>query len=231
MSKIFYRVAKLETKQGLWYDYQGKFTGLIHDKFSFCKNKDLQMPYDPEVVGWLSSTETLDELMNWFDINDITRLEEYGYRVVMYEATQYKFHNNHWLIKQDSSVFIKHIDIKDLLNSQKSYGKITVGVGSENQRDLNIVEFLQSRYTDNRLITVSRIEDGTYSLTVENPESSGRGTLSQMWLSEQSVVGLISTLMHYFNVKDMNLHELLNNSINNNSVDYRISDNLIKDEH
>jgi hypothetical protein len=114
MSKIFYRVANLETKQGLWYDYQGKFTGLIHDKFSFCKNKDLQMPYDTEVVGWLSSTETLDELMNWFDINDIAKLEEYGYRVVMYEATEYKFHNNHWLIKQEGSVFIKHIDIKEL---------------------------------------------------------------------------------------------------------------------
>jgi hypothetical protein len=55
--------------------------------------------------------------------------------------------------------------------------------------------------------------------------------LANCGLNEQSVVGLISTLMHYFNVKDMNLHELLNNSIVNNSIDYRISDNLIKDEH
>lgn len=108
--KIFYRVANLETNQGLWYDFNGKFTGLIHDKFSFCKNRDLEMPFDEDIVGWLSSTQTIAELLNWFTIEDITKLEEFGYRIVMYEATEYKFYNNHWLIKQDSSTFIKHIN-------------------------------------------------------------------------------------------------------------------------
>lgn len=30
MKKVFYRVANTENEQGLWYDFKGKFTGLIH---------------------------------------------------------------------------------------------------------------------------------------------------------------------------------------------------------
>ena len=30
--KTFYRVANTETEQGLWYDFKGQFTGLIHSK-------------------------------------------------------------------------------------------------------------------------------------------------------------------------------------------------------
>lgn len=64
-TKLFYRVANHETQQGLWYDFKGNFTGFIHDKFNFCTNNKLPMPYDPNIVGWLSATETLDELFNW----------------------------------------------------------------------------------------------------------------------------------------------------------------------
>lgn len=114
--KIFYRVSNLETHQGLWYDFDGNFTGLIHDKFSFCKNHELQMPFDEDVVGWLSSTQTLTELLNWFTVEDIKRLEEHGYRISVYEATEYKFHDNHWLINQDSSAFIKHINSSEIFD-------------------------------------------------------------------------------------------------------------------
>lgn len=58
----FYRVCHKETLQGLWYDYKGQFTGLIHNDFNFCANKDLEMDFDPEIVGWLSATDTLENL-------------------------------------------------------------------------------------------------------------------------------------------------------------------------
>lgn len=86
-----------------FYDFNGKFTGLIHDKFSFCKNHDLPMPFEPAVTGWLSATDTLKELFNWFTEDDIKKLEQYGYELTIYEATEFKFHNNHWLINQESS--------------------------------------------------------------------------------------------------------------------------------
>lgn len=51
--KVFYRVCNENTLRGLWYDYNGKFTGIIHNEFNFCKHKDLEMDYDPELVGWM----------------------------------------------------------------------------------------------------------------------------------------------------------------------------------
>jgi len=114
MSRIFYRLSNQNTEQGLWYDFKGNFTGLIHDKFNFCKNKDLQMPFDPELVGWLSATETLEELYVWFSKEEIKALEKYGYVVSVYSATEYKYHNNHWAIKQKSSKLVKCILPSDL---------------------------------------------------------------------------------------------------------------------
>ena len=72
--KIFYRVSNTETNQGLWYDMEGNFTGLIHTKFNFCLNHELPMPYDKEIVGWLSTTDELDALLHWFTKEDIIEL-------------------------------------------------------------------------------------------------------------------------------------------------------------
>lgn len=102
--KIFYRVANTDTNQGLWYDQTGEFTGLIHNEFNFCKNKDLPMPYDKNIVGWLSATKTIDELYQWFPLKDIERLQEYQYYIHMYETKNYKKHNNHWVICQNTSI-------------------------------------------------------------------------------------------------------------------------------
>lgn len=106
-TKLFYRVANHETQQGLWYDFKGNFTGFIHSKFNFCTNNKLPMPYDKNIVGWLSATETLDELFNWFTQKDIEELEKYGYKIALYEASEYKYHNNHWIIKQQSSRLVQ----------------------------------------------------------------------------------------------------------------------------
>jgi len=110
-TKLFYRVANHETQQGLWYDFKGKFTGFIHDRFNFCTNNKLPMPYDPNIVGWLSATETLDELFNWFTQKDIQELEKHGYTIALYEASEYKYHNNHWIIKQDNSKLVECLSL------------------------------------------------------------------------------------------------------------------------
>lgn len=48
--QTFYRVCNNQSKQGLWYNFDGTFTGLIHDEFSFCQNATLRMDFDPELV-------------------------------------------------------------------------------------------------------------------------------------------------------------------------------------
>lgn len=123
--KIFFRVANPTTQQGLWYDFKGKFTGLIHNKFSFCENSKLEMPFNPELTGWLSATNSIEDLFYWFTPLDILRLQSYGYYVVSYSATDYKKYNNHWLINQKTSEFIRTMPLEltqektNLINATK----------------------------------------------------------------------------------------------------------------
>ncbi|MDD4438325.1 MAG: hypothetical protein PHS04_09855 [Tissierellia bacterium] len=108
---IFYRVGNIKTRQGLWYDFDGNFTGLIHKEFDFCQNKDLQMPFDAGITGWLSATLTLDELFTWVPIKDMLQLQEHGYVIEVHEAFNFRMHNGHWVIKQDESTLIGEMKI------------------------------------------------------------------------------------------------------------------------
>tara|TARA_R110000851_G_scaffold47424_1_gene115039 strand:- start:19719 stop:20075 length:357 start_codon:yes stop_codon:yes gene_type:complete len=112
--KQFYRVANIKTNQGLWYDFEGNFTGLIHNELDFCTNNELPMPYDKDIIGWLSATDTLENLWFWFTKEDIAQLEEHGYYITLFEATDYRFHNNHWVIHQETSVVIEQLPIKTI---------------------------------------------------------------------------------------------------------------------
>lgn len=107
----FYRVSNTETGQGLWYTLGGKFTGLIHDKFNFCTNHQLQMDFDPDIVGYLSAVPNLDDLWAWFSKEDILELQDYGYFIHEYEVTDCKWYEKfkHWIINQETSVIVKQI--------------------------------------------------------------------------------------------------------------------------
>lgn len=104
-TKSYFRVCHKDTLQGVWYDYKGQFTGLIHDKFDFCMHNTLEIPYDPEIVGWISATNKLEHLFQWFPESDILKLQKYGYYIHEFEATDVKHYAvfNHEVIKQDTS--------------------------------------------------------------------------------------------------------------------------------
>jgi len=104
--KTFYRVCSIDSLQGLWYDFDGNFTGLIHDKFNFCANHELRMDFDPELVGWLSAVEELEHLWQWFSKDDVKKLQEHGYYIYQFEASQHKFYERfqHLVIKQELSI-------------------------------------------------------------------------------------------------------------------------------
>src|ERR1044072_4803187 len=93
--KRFFRVCDVFTHQGLWYDQEGRFTGLIHDIFNFCMNSELQMPFNRDVVGYLSATGTLEDLFSWFSKEDILKLQDHRYGVYEYWSDDYKFHMGH----------------------------------------------------------------------------------------------------------------------------------------
>jgi len=110
-SFTFYRVCNIHTQQGLWYDYTGKFLGLIHDEFSFCTNSNLKMDYDEELSGWLSATRTIDDLYKWFTVEDILKLQSLGWFIHEYTASLFWFYEpfEHFVICQHTSEVVKKI--------------------------------------------------------------------------------------------------------------------------
>lgn len=111
MSKLYYRVAHEVTQQGLWYDSEGKYTGLIHYEFNFCRNTNLPMPFDHHLVGWLSAVDSLEDLFNWFPVEDIERLETHGWGITVYEAEKVKQYKNHLVICQETSLIKERLPI------------------------------------------------------------------------------------------------------------------------
>lgn len=107
--KTFYRVCNLESKQGLWYNYDGDFTGLIHGEFNFCKNNKLQMPFDEDIKGWLSTTSTLDQLWAWFAERDVKELQKRGWFIHEYKAANWRYYEKfgHYLICQNTSRLVR----------------------------------------------------------------------------------------------------------------------------
>lgn len=110
--KTWYRVEHKQTGNGLWYTLDGQFSGLIHsEEFSFLSNRDLQMPFSDSISGYLSVTPTLEDLFNWFNKEDLTRLKPYGYVVAVYECEDAKHTGVHYVINQSKAKRKNFIEI------------------------------------------------------------------------------------------------------------------------
>lgn len=108
-------------------------------------------------------------------------------------------------------------------SKEKDYGHV---LDSENNK-IQIDSFVRAIYIDNRLISVMKLEDGSYTLAVENHQSSGRSIQSTMRLSEESFVGLVSTIFMFFQCSNTDVQSLLEKSISEDKlIDYMFSDNL-----
>ena len=112
-AKTYFRVCHKETLQGLWYTFDGSFTGLIHDKFNFCANSKLEMEFDPTLVGWLSAVESLNDLWKWFTQEDIKSLQEHGWFIHEFQAEDVRFYERfqHTVIKQDTAKVLQLIEL------------------------------------------------------------------------------------------------------------------------
>jgi len=109
----FYRVCNSETQQGLWYDYEGKFTGLIHNELNFCKNSELRMEFDEELVGYVSVVDSYDKLMAWFSDEDVIELQKHGFFIHVYESEDYRFYDRfqHDVMNQKTAKLIEIIEL------------------------------------------------------------------------------------------------------------------------
>lgn len=76
---VLYRVENPDTAEGLWYDGWGNFTEYVKTlDDGHCR--DLPMPYDPAIAGgWFSACDNLDDMSNWFSLEDLDQLAERGY--------------------------------------------------------------------------------------------------------------------------------------------------------
>jgi hypothetical protein len=110
-TKKFYRVSNEETQQGLWYSFDGDFTGNIHHRYNFCKHRNLAMDFDEEIIGFLSATPSLDELYMWFPKEDIMKLQKYGYYIHVFESHDHKFYEKfqHHVIRQSTAKLLEKI--------------------------------------------------------------------------------------------------------------------------
>lgn len=118
--KTYYRVCHFDTLQGLWYNFNGDFTGLIHDKFDFCQNTELRMEFDPTLVGWLSAVETLEDLFKWFSKDDIAKLEEHGWFIHEFESDSVRFYEpfQHTVIEQSRSRVVRLISLNNSIAAE-----------------------------------------------------------------------------------------------------------------
>ena len=77
------------------------------------------------------------------------------------------------------------------MSNENKYGVATVGLGTSQEREIPIEQCVKSLYKDNRLVSIVKLEDDSFILSVENPGSSGRATQTSMWLSRESFISLI----------------------------------------
>jgi hypothetical protein len=111
-TKSFYRVGSVLKGTGLWYDDSGKLINLAKTQFNL-KSGDLPMGYDPNIVGYLSVTDTLDNLLQWFTLDEMITLKDAGYKLMCFDVdvNSAKLYTvpltdvQHWIIPQETSNF------------------------------------------------------------------------------------------------------------------------------
>ena len=111
MEKLFYRVHH-PRDLGLWYNGKAEFTNEIEKLDLKCAKLD--MSFDDNCAGgFISCTDTLDNLYNWFSREELLKLVDNGYDVLVFKAEESKFHEKfkHHLFKKEGSIIVAKINI------------------------------------------------------------------------------------------------------------------------
>jgi len=112
-----YRVGS-PTGQGLWYEADGEFNPLIKT-LSNAKCRDMPMGHDPDLVGgWISATDSLPGLSDWFSHEDALELKERGYTLQEFVVTEYRTAERypHAVFQREAVIEEWHHDLAVLLS-------------------------------------------------------------------------------------------------------------------
>lgn len=100
-------------------------------------------------------------------------------------------------------------------------GTVILGPDPEHPvKELEITDLVRSTFKDHRLCTIARTEEGTFVLSVENPQSSGRATMSQMHVTEESMLSLVSCVCLYYHVNQVDMDAKLRDVAEKDSIQY-----------
>lgn len=102
-------------------------------------------------------------------------------------------------------------------------GTVTVS-DSFGSRNIAITDFVRSTFKDHRLCTVIRTEENTYVLAIENPSSTGRATIANIHLSEESMLALVSCVMIYYEHKGIDITQKFQELINSEKINYEFNE-------
>lgn len=107
----------------------------------------------------------------------------------------------------------------------KDFGDVIVGAGTPQERQLRIIDYVQAAFFDHRLVNICGIEDGSFLISVENPESTGRSN-QKMWVGRESLLSIFATMGLYLNCKGIDIEKESKAITENKEIRYSISDNL-----
>lgn len=108
------------------------------------------------------------------------------------------------------------------MEEKKSKGTIDLYDGC-NSRKMEITDWVRGTYKDHRLCSVIRTEENTFVLSVENPTSSGRAVQSNIHLTEDSMLAMMSSILIYYEHHGIDITKRMAELVNSDSMNYEFS--------
>lgn len=101
-------------------------------------------------------------------------------------------------------------------------GKVTLtdADSGEVMKELAITDMVRSVFKDHRMCTIARTEENTFVLAIENPKSTGRNTLNQMHLTEESLLALTNSIFLYYMHNGIDINQKMKDLIDSDTIDY-----------
>lgn len=90
-------------------------------------------------------------------------------------------------------------------------------------KEIDITDYVRAEFKDHRLCTVVRTEENTFVLAVENPASSGRNPLSQMHLTEESMLGLLNAIFLYYMHNNIDIEAKMKELVNSDNIEFEFN--------
>ena len=118
--KTIYRIEHRDTKDGMWYNYNGSYNGAIFD-LTEGLSKNIPMPYTEhhkkDNKKWFSAVKSIDDLFKWFTSLDIQELLGQGYELYKITCINYNDIGSEVLFAREDIVKQEIVNINSIINN------------------------------------------------------------------------------------------------------------------